>query len=294
VSARRHAYVHLSDVRGQAVELAFGVSGEGPPVVLLHGLGASSGVWHVQEPELARHHRVYALDLPGCGRSPMPRTPPSGDWAVDVVATFIEAVVGEPATLIGHSMGGTIALLCALQRPELVRSLVLVSTAGLGREVSLFLRLLSLPGVDRLAEFLVPRLMRRGGEPWRRSIRRRFARPTDEAIFGPVLDEAFERYRRPEAIRAFMTALRAGTGWRGQRRRYQLRDRLTELAMPVLLVWGRDDRVLPLDHAVRAAESGPLELKVLSRCGHSPHLEAAAIFTALLLEFLSRGHPGVI
>jgi 4,5:9,10-diseco-3-hydroxy-5,9,17-trioxoandrosta-1(10),2-diene-4-oate hydrolase len=284
--------VTLSDVRGEAVDLAFLVSGDGSPVVLLHGLGASSGVWHVQEPELARHHRVYAIDLPGSGRSPMPPTPPSGDWAVEVVATFIEEVVGRPVTLIGHSMGGTIALLCALQRSDLVGSLVLVSTAGLGREVSLFLRVLSLPGVDRLAEFLVPRLMRHGGERWRRSIRARFARPTDEAIFGPVLDEAFEHYRRPEAVRGFMTALRTGTGWRGQRRRYQLRHRLTELAMPVLLVWGRDDRVLPLDHAVRAAESGPLELKILSRCGHSPHLEAAALFTPLLLEFLSRGHAG--
>jgi pimeloyl-ACP methyl ester carboxylesterase len=286
--------VSLPDVRGEAVELAYLVSGEGPPVVLLHGLGASSGVWHVQEPELARQHRVYALDLPGCGRSPAPRTSPSGDWAVDVVAAFIETVVGAPVTLIGHSMGGTIALMCALQRPELVRSLVLVSTAGLGSEVSPLLRVLSLPGVDRLAELVVPRLMRRGGERWRHSIRRRFARPTDEAIFGPVLDEAFQHYQRPEAIRAFMVALRAGTGWRGQRRRYQLLHRLTELAMPVLLVWGRDDRVLPLDHAIRAAESGPLELKVLSRCGHSPHLEAAAIFTALLLDFLSRGHSGVI
>jgi pimeloyl-ACP methyl ester carboxylesterase len=290
----RLARVILPDIRGEAVNLAFLVSGEGPPVVLLHGLGASSGVWHVQEPELARHHRVYALDLPGSGRSPMPRTPPSGDWAVEVVATFIDRVVGGPVTLIGHSMGGAIALLCALQRPKLVRSLVLVSTAGLGPEVSLFLRVLSLPGVDRLAQFVVPRLMRRGGERWRRSIRGRFARPTDEAIFGPVLDEAFEHYRHPEAVRGFMTALRAGTGWRGQRRPYQLRHRLTELAMPVLLVWGRDDRVLPLDHAVRAAESGPLELRVLSRCGHSPHLEAAALFTPLLLEFLSRGHSGVI
>ena len=292
--APRRANVSLPDVRGESVDLSFLVSGEGPPLVLLHGLGASSGVWHVQEPELARHHRVYALDLPGSGHSPMPRTPPSGDWAVEVVASFVDSVVGAPVTLIGHSMGGTIALLCALQRPALVRSLVLVSTAGLGSEVSLFLRLLSLPGVDRLAEFLVPHLMRRCGERWRRSIRRRFARPTDEAVFGPVLDEAFERYRRQEAVRAFMTALRAGTEWRGQRRRYQLMDRLTELAMPVLLVWGRDDRVLPLDHAVRAAESGPLELRVLSRCGHSPHLEAAALFTGLLLEFLSRGHSGVI
>src|SRR5207237_8761042 len=118
--------------------------------------------------------------------------------------------------------------------------------AGLGSDVSMFVRLLSLPGVDRLAEFAVPRFMRRCGGPWRRSIRRRFARPTDEAIFGPVLDEAFEHYRRPEAVRSFMTALRAGTEWRGQRRRYQLAHRLTALAMPALLVWGRDDRVLPL------------------------------------------------
>src|SRR5207237_548752 len=220
MSAPRRSCVRL-DVRGEAVELAFLASGEGRPLVLLHGLGASSGVWHVQHPELARHHRVYALDLPGCGHSPMPRTPPSGDWAVD-------DVVGAPVTLIGHSMGGAIALLCALQRPELVRSLVLVSPAGLGSEVSLSLRLLSLPGVDRLAEIVVPLLMRRCGGPWRRSIRRRFARPTDEAVFGPVLDEAFERYRRAEAVRGFMTALRAGTEWRGQRRRYQLVDRLTE------------------------------------------------------------------
>lgn len=292
--APRRARVAIPNVSGRALDLGFLVSGEGPPVVLLHGLGASSLVWHAQQPELSRRHRVYALDLPGSGRSPMPPMPPSGDWVVEAVNGFVARVAGGPVTLVGHSMGGAIALRCALERPDLVSSLVLVAPAGLGREVSRFLRFLSLPGVDHLAEFLVPTLMRRGGDRWRRSIRGRFARPTDEAIFGPVIDEAFEHYQRRESVRAFMFALRAGTEWRGQRRRHILRHRLTELAMPVLLVWGEDDRILPMEHAELAARSGPLEIRILKRCGHSPQLEAAALFTTVLLEFIARAHGGVI
>lgn len=266
------------------VEIAYRRSGAGDPVVLIHGLGASSTAWHYQARELALTHSVYAIDLPGSGGSPMQR-PASGEAAADAVAAFIEQVVGAPAAVVGHSMGGAVALLTALRHPPAVTSLALVSAAGLGRDLPLLLRLLCLPAAGALASLAAPVLLRLlEREP---RLRRRVSGGGDGEVLSPVLAEAFERYRRPAAIRQFVAALRAGADFRGQRARYLLRDRLAALEIPLLLVWGRDDRVLPLAHGLEAARhAGARGRLVVLDCGHSPMLEAAPALTRLLVDFL--------
>jgi pimeloyl-ACP methyl ester carboxylesterase len=274
----------LLKLRDRELEIAYRARGEGSPVVLVHGLGASSTAWHYQLDALAGSHRVFALDLPGHGRTPLPRDAAGGEFAAEVVAAFLEQVAGAPAAVAGHSMGGAISLLVALRRPQLVSSLALVSSAGLGSEMPLFLRALCAPGADRLMETVGPLLVRAISRV--PALRRRVAGGAAGDILAPVMAEALEHYRRRRSIRAFTTALRAGATTAGQDSRYVLLDRLCELDVPILVVWGRDDRVLPLEHGLRAAELSRGRLAVLE-CGHSPMLEAAALFTELLGEFFS-------
>ena len=272
------------DVHGDAFDIAYQVAGEGPPLLLIHGLGASSMAWHFQLERLATAHRVYAIDLPGHGLSPAPAAPVDGERAAEVVAAFLEQVPEGPAAVVGHSLGGAVALLATLRRPDLVSALALVSSAGLGRELSLSLRAMCLPGADRIVEVIGPWLVQ---AVWRlHGLRRRFAGGAPVEVLAPVLAEAFEVYRRRHAIRAFTAALRAVAGTGGQQARYVFAHRLGELAVPVLVVWGRGDRVLPLVHGLRAAEAARGRFEVLE-CGHSPMLEAAARFTDVLRDFLA-------
>jgi pyruvate dehydrogenase E2 component (dihydrolipoamide acetyltransferase) len=276
------ATVTLSE---REVSLAYRRCGTGAPVVLIHGLGASSTAWHYQAARLATSYEVFSLDLPGFGGSPALR-PADGEAAADAVAAFIREVVGAPAAVVGHSMGGAVALLTALRHPGVVRSLGLVSAAGLGRELPLFLRLLCLPGAAAVAGCAGPLLLQ--AMEYAPAIRRRFTGSGDAEILNPVLVEAFQRYRNRAAIREFVAGLRAGADFRGQQLRYVFQDRLHALDIPVLIVWGRDDRVLPLSHgrdAVRAA--GDRARLAILDCGHSPMLEAAAALTDLLYEFLT-------
>jgi pimeloyl-ACP methyl ester carboxylesterase len=276
------------DVHGDAFDIAYQVAGEGPPLLLIHGLGASSMAWHFQLDRLATAHRVYAIDLPGHGASSAPSAPVDGERAAAVIVAFFEQVLGGPAAVAGHSLGGAVALLVALRRPDLVSALALVSSAGLGRELPLFLRAMCLPGADRLVEVVGPVLVRALGRVG--PLRRRFAGGGAVEILAPVLAEALDLYRRRQAIRAFTTALRAVAGTGGQQARYVLADRLGELAVPVLVVWGSGDRVLPLVHGLRAAEAARGRFEVLE-CGHSPMLEAAVRFTDLLRDFLAAAAP---
>jgi pimeloyl-ACP methyl ester carboxylesterase len=282
---RHRAALHVHE---HALDIAYQVAGDGPPLLLIHGLGASSTAWHFQLDRLAAAHRVYAIDLPGHGASPAPPVAVDGELGAAVVAAFIEQVLGEPAAVVGHSMGGAVALLAALRRPDLVSALALVSSAGLGREMPVFLRAMCLPGADRLAEVVGPWLVRALGRVG--LLRRRFAGAAAVEVLAPVLAEALEVYRRRHAIRAFTTALRAVAGTGGQRARYVLADRLGELAVPVLVVWGSGDRVLPLVHGLRAAETARCRFEVLE-CGHSPMLEAAPRFTDVLRDFLAAAAP---
>ena len=260
-------------------------------MLLLHGLGASSTAWHRQQTELHGGHRVLALDLPGFGgTSAPPRRLLSGDWYADCIAAFIEQVAGEPVHLVGHSMAGGLALLVSLKRPDLTRSLVLVSAAGMGPEMSRTLRLLCLPAVEAVLAAVVPRLFRRLGPARVERHLRRSLGGVEEAVAGPILREACQAYRDADAVRSILRALRIGAGIRGQRRRYYLLPRLSELRVPALLVWGLEDDVFPVRQAHRARAACPaLRLEILP-CGHSPHIEAPAGFGRVLADFLA-GRP---
>jgi pimeloyl-ACP methyl ester carboxylesterase len=240
-------------------------------------------------PRLARRWRVLAIDLPGNGNSPAP-TPSRtrGTWYSRLVCHFVEQVAGPGTALVGHSMAGGLALLAALEQPDLFSAVVGVAPAGLGPEMRLALRVGALPAIGSMMAVVVPAAFRLLGA--RRSealLRRGFARDGDSRAVLPLLREAIATYGSPVAVRAHYRLLREVASIRGQRV-----HRLHELRLPALLVWGALDRVLPVTHAHRAAAACPeLEVRVLPDCGHSPQVECPDLLSAVVRKFLLGAQP---
>jgi pimeloyl-ACP methyl ester carboxylesterase len=279
------------EVHGEGTTVAYREQGHGAPLVLLHGLGASSSVWHVLTPHLAARHRILALDLPGSGDSPLPPLHRvRGSWYRDLVCGFVEKVAGPATVLVGHSMAGGLALLAGLESPQLFSALGAVAPAGLGQEMPLGLRLGALPAVGPVMATLVPAAFRALGPrriEW--LLRRRIAPDGDGDAVLPLLREAIRTYGNPDAVRAHYRFLREAATFRGQRARYQFAHRLHELRLPTLVVWGALDRVLPVTHARRAQAAGSgIEVRVLPECGHVPQLECPDRLASLLQDFIAR------
>jgi pimeloyl-ACP methyl ester carboxylesterase len=255
----------------------------GPPLVLLHGVGDNALDWQWVMPALASAHRVYAPDLPGSGGSAKPLADYSPAFFTSFVAAFLDALGVERATVIGNSLGGLVGLRLALGEPERVRALGLVSSAGLGREVTYALRSMALPGYGKLA---VPWGKRRPGAAQRAVGRAAlvFARPRDTPR--KWIKEQYRLARVPGFLEAQLATVRAQVGLKGQRE--VLVDRLAQLERPTMVVWGTRDRVLPYSQAKEAVSrlrEGYLEL--IPECGHLPQVEQPERFVSSLRRFLS-------
>ena len=252
--------------------------GEGPPVVLLHGIGAHAGFWRASIPALSDSYRVIVPDLCGSGRSEVPREVSRAVF-VGWLTGFIEAVGASPASLVASSMGGAIALAAALDHREKVRALVLVDPVGLGRSVGYAFRVASIPIVG---ELVVPSDAK--------GIRRQLLRLSyaDDWLSDDLTAETEELARDREHRRFFFKSLRWGVSCiRGMRPPTVLADELRDLSIPVLVVWGRHDGVFPVKLAKVAAERIPgADLVVMDRCGHMPHLERPEEFNAHVRRFL--------
>ena len=256
------------------------VAGEGPPLLLLHGLGASVITWRDNIGPLSRAFRVYALDLPGHGDSDKPDIDYSADTVVQFLLGFVESLGIERPRMIGNSIGGALALITALRHPDLVDGLVLVDSGGLGREVPLYVRLVSVPGLGELLES-----SKVGGT--RFMLYNVFH--DRSFVTQDLLDELYRCRQMPGAKEAVVRAVRNTVNLMGVRTQYVLVDALKSLDLPLMLVGGAEDRILPVSHAYRAAEAAPhARLEVYDGCGHWPHMERAADFNRAVVEFLPR------
>ncbi len=255
------------------------VAGSGRPLLLLHGVGESAGYWREVLPRLADRYTVYAPDLPGYGASdPLgPGVEPTPARLAAVMAAFLDTVTGPdtgPAVVVGHSLGGSIALELALHHPELVGRLVLEDAAGLGGYVNPALRAMTVPGHGDLAV----RVARTGIGAAHRARARvplMFARPQ----LAPPAWVAEQRRLAalPHHLRTTLAALRAQVGPFGQRR--VLLDALPRIQVPTLILWGAQDAVLPVSQArTAAARLRHGQLVIVPRCGHVPHLERPGHF----------------
>jgi pimeloyl-ACP methyl ester carboxylesterase len=264
------------------------IAGSGPAVVLIHGITSSADTWASAMRGLARGHTVIAPDLLGHGASAKPR----GDYSLGAYASGVRDLVAalghDRVTVVGHSLGGGVAMQFAYQFPERTERLVLVSSGGLGKEVNLLLRAAALPGAELVLPFLVPTWLGRAvdGAGWvgaRIGIR---ARPD----LGEVV-RGFLSLGDGEARAAFLHTLRAVIDPGGQR--VSGHDRLYLAAkLPTLLVWGERDPIIPVAHAHAAHAAMPgSRLELFAGSGHFPHMDDSVRFVETLRDFLSSTAP---
>ncbi|MDP9427268.1 MAG: alpha/beta fold hydrolase [Actinomycetota bacterium] len=258
--------------------------GEGPPLILLHGVGENALDWDWVIPALARTHRVYAPDLPGSGGSARPRGDDYSPASFGrFLAAFQDALGVERAAVVGNSLGGLAGLRLALDDPDRVTALVLIAGAGLGRKVSLALRSLALPGYGGLA---VAWGKRPPGAVQRVLGRAALLFGSPRRTPAKWLKEQYKLARLPGFLEGQLATVRAQVSLRGQRE--ILLDRLSSLRVPTLVIWGERDRVLPLDQAREAISRIPDgSLELIPDCGHLPQVERPDHVAQTLVRFLS-------
>jgi len=277
----RHVSLHGHDV-------GYRMAGQGPAIVLIHGMAGSSLTWREVMPLLARSYTVIAPDLLGHGES----AKPVGDYSLGAHASGLrDLIVGalgiEKATLVGQSLGGGVAMQLAYQHPEMCERLVVVGSGGLGREVSWTLRLLTLPGAEYLLPVLFPSFLRAPGDRLGKFFRAR-------GIRAPHVSEMWSAYAsltETENRRAFVRTLRAVIDPGGQA--VSALDRLyLAAAVPTLIVWGALDGIIPVEHARAAHALLPgSRLEIFEGAGHFVHVEQPLKFAAVLANFIESTVP---
>jgi pimeloyl-ACP methyl ester carboxylesterase len=270
-------HLHTCTLHGSRVNYV--EMGDGPPLVFIHGLSGCWQNWLENIPHMARRHRVVALDLAGFGESELPEE----DISIPGYGRFVDAFLGEigveRAALVGNSMGGFIAAETAISHPSRVEKLVLVSAAGMMRVGNRRLNAL-----ERAARLFHPAtaavLARREHLIKRPRLRRRI-------LYGIV---RFPERIEPELVYevasgagkpGFMDALNAI--WD-----YDFKDRLPDIAAPTLIVWGRQDRIVPVDGAYEYEHLiGGAQLEIFEDTGHLPMVERPVRFNQLLDGFVN-------
>jgi pimeloyl-ACP methyl ester carboxylesterase len=262
--------------------------GEGPALVLIHGITSSSENWSAVASRLAEHHTLLAPDLLGHGSSAKPR----GDYSMGSFASGLRDLMAmldiARATIVGHSLGGGVAMQFAYQFPELVERLALVSSGGLGREVHSFLRAATIPGAELTLPLLASRRLLGAGRAVGRALDRVGIKLGHDVV---EMARGHASLNDPQTRAAFVHTLRAIVDPRGQRIRAT--DRLYLASqLPVLIVWGARDRIIPVSHGYRAHELVPgSRLDVFERSGHFPHLDEPERFTRTLLDWIASTEP---
>lgn len=253
----------------------------GSPVVFVHALLGSVEFSAPNIGPLARHHRVYSLDLMGFGRTDkFQAVPQFADWT-RFIKDFLDSQGIVQANLVGGSVGGGFSARFAFEFPDRVKKLVLLAPAGLGRDVSMILRLLSIPVL---------------GEVLGRPSRKRTERLLRSMVYDPsvvsddLVDVAYELSKQPGAVRCVLSTLRLGANFMGQRESWTrpTLEGMSRIAVPTLVVWGRQDTILPVSQAdVAAQRIANATVHLIDRCGHVPGLEHPVEVNKLLLEFLA-------
>jgi pimeloyl-ACP methyl ester carboxylesterase len=266
----------------------FRSAGTGPVVVLVHGITSTSATWANVLPYLAERYTVIAPDLLGHGESAKPR----GDYSLGAYASGIRdlmlALGHERATFVGHSLGGGVAMQLAYQFPEQCERLVLVSSGGLGRDITALLRAASLPGSELVLPVLVDERILSVGRIAGRVLGRLGLRVHTDV--GEVL-RGHASLSAGDARSAFLHTLRTLVDVRGQR--VDASDRLyLAQSIPFMILWGERDPIIPVDHGRAAHELVPgSRLEVFPAAGHFPHLDDPLRFVRVLDDFIESSEP---
>ena len=266
-------------------------AGEGPALVLIHGITSNSETWREVMPWLAKRFHVIAPDLLGHGNSAKPR----GDYSLGANASGVRdlmvALGVERATVVGHSLGGGIAMQFSYQFPERVERLALVSSGGLGRDVNPLLRAAALPGSEVVLPIIAGPHVVSVGLAIGRVLNRLGLKPAADLA---EIARGYGSLSDVEARQAFVHTLRAVIDPGGQR--VSALDRLyLAQAVPSLLVWGEDDPVIPSRHGAEAQKLMPgSRLEIFPGTGHFPQLEEPRHFVEAMERFMEETEPARI
>ncbi len=276
-------FVEIHGVRQAVVD-----EGSGDEVLLLiHGMAGSAETWRAVLPQLARRYRVIAPDLLGHGQSSKPRT----DYSLGAFAVGLRDLLDElgvqSATVVGHSLGGGVAMQFLYQHPDYCRRLVLIGSGGLGPDVGWILRLLAAPGAEFVMPVIAPPPVLRAGN----AVRSWLTAAGLRSPRGAEIWNAYSSFADGETREAFLRTLRSVVDYRGQSVSALNRLNLRE-GLPVLAIWGEDDNIIPVDHAYSALEARPdCRLEILPGIGHFAQVEAPTEVIDLIDDFISTTTP---
>lgn len=252
----------------------------GSTIILLHGGNGSIEFWLYNIATLAGHHRVYAFDMVGSGKSDRPDASYSLRYQAEFLHGFMAALKIDTATLIGNSMGGGVSLEFTRLYPDRVDKLVLVDSMGFGREISLGIRLITLPAIINLlrpGRWMIPAMLR--------------SNFYDGSQLPPEwIEFRYPIFAIPGSNRVILQLGRSNFNLGGVRAEvYQPTiDSLPQIRQQTLVIWGAEDRIIPVKHADIAAAGLPnCQLDIFPNCGHHPYLEYPERFDRSVLEFLA-------
>lgn len=263
--------------------LAYLDEGQGDVILLLHGMAGSSQTWRSVIPPLSRKYRVIAPDMLGHGNSAKPRS----DYSLGAFAVWLRDLLDElgvaQATIVGHSLGGGVAMQFVYQHPDYCQRLVLIGSGGLGPDVGLTLRLLSAPGAELILPIIAPSPVLAAGD-WVRSW---FRKAGVESPRGAEMWSAYSSLADAPTRQAFLRTLRSVVDYRGQA--VSALNRLNVKAdMPIMAIWGEQDAIIPVEHAYAAHEARPdTRLEVLAGVGHFPQVERPNDVVDLIDDFIT-------
>jgi 4,5:9,10-diseco-3-hydroxy-5,9,17-trioxoandrosta-1(10),2-diene-4-oate hydrolase len=271
---------HYATVDG--LSLRYWDVGSGIPILLIHGLGVTLETWAYNISALAESSRVVAVDLPGCGRSSRALEPDqySAEYAARLLKRLAEMLGIDCLSICGNSMGGLIAIEFALLFHQAVDKLILVDSAGLGREISTTAKLLSMRPVGELIV--------RPTRPFIRQTAKHLIF-REELVTEDFVNLMYEVSQIAGTKEAMLASLRAGVNLTGQIVAFS-ESELSQVGVPTLVVWGANDPLIPVHHAANALRAFPdCRVVVFNRAGHPPQMDRAHDFNQIASEFLRTG-----
>jgi pimeloyl-ACP methyl ester carboxylesterase len=269
------------DLHGDRV--AYREAGAGEALLLIHGMAGSSATWRAVLPQLSKKYRVVAPDLLGHGESAKPR----GDYSLGAFAALLRDLLDElgisRATIVGQSLGGGVAMQFTYQHRDYCERLALISSGGLGPDLNWILRILSAPGTELVLPVVAPQPVLNIGNKLGSWL-------TAAGIQSPRAGEMWSAYSSlsdRETRQAFLRTLRSVVAYRGQAVSALGKMHVSH-GLPTLLIWGEEDRIIPVAHGRAAHDAVPgSRLEVLAGVGHFPHVESPAAVVDILDDFIA-------
>ena len=263
------------------VNTRYWLAGEkGSTVILLHGLNCHVEFWEKNIAALAQEHRVFAVDIVGFGLTEKPAIDYTFQQMTDFVIDFMNAMNIDKASLVGHSMGGGITMMVAARTPERVEKIVLVNSSGLGKRMSFWVRLITLPVIGEVLT-----------KPSRQGVVRQMqmclydhSQASDDFI-----DRAAAIGKLPDKQRSVLAVLRGGCNIFGMKKKVVIdfSECIKRISAPILVIWGRQDRINPVSDGEAAVKRmGDVRLHIIDQADHFPQIDKPGEFNATVLDFL--------